>query len=100
MIGGPMPDPFAGHPDWARQAPRPIVPTPATMAGPLRGRRVLIGLPGHGWRGGYLMLGCIQLSLAMLFLFTLRLWAAVPEHALKQSSTGIAGRTCFTCRTT
>jgi hypothetical protein len=46
-----MPDPFAGHPDWARQAPRPIVPTPATMAGPLRGRRVLIGLPGHGWRG-------------------------------------------------
>jgi hypothetical protein len=51
MTGGPMPDPFAGHPGWARQAPRPIVPTPATMAGPLRGRRVLIGLPGHGWRG-------------------------------------------------
>ncbi|MFG1605830.1 hypothetical protein [Actinoplanes sp. NPDC049265] len=32
-------------------APRPIVPTPANMAGALRGRRVLIGLPGQGWRG-------------------------------------------------
>lgn len=46
-----MPDPFAGHPGWAVDAPRPIVPTPATMAGQLRGRRVLIGLPGNGWRG-------------------------------------------------
>jgi hypothetical protein len=46
-----MPDPFAGQPGWAPHAPGPIVPTPATMAGPLRGRRVLIGLPGHGWRG-------------------------------------------------
>ena len=46
-----MPDPFAGHPEWSREGPRPIVPTPATMAGQLRGRRVLIGLPGHGWRG-------------------------------------------------
>jgi hypothetical protein len=46
-----VPDPFAANPTWAQQAPRPIVPTPATMAGPLRGRRVLIGLPGHGWRG-------------------------------------------------
>ena len=51
MTGGPAPDPFAGHPDWTQDPPRPIVPTPATMAGPLRGRRVLIGLPGHGWRG-------------------------------------------------
>ena len=50
MTGGPVPDPFAGHPGWTREAPRPIVPTPATMAGQLRGRRVLIGLPGHGWR--------------------------------------------------
>jgi hypothetical protein len=33
------------------EPPRPIVPTPAAMSGQLRGRRVLIGLPGHGWRG-------------------------------------------------
>jgi hypothetical protein len=46
-----MPDPFAGHPEWAQQRPRPIAPIPAVMAGPLRGRRVLIGLPGLGWRG-------------------------------------------------
>jgi hypothetical protein len=45
-----MPDPFAGHPGWAPQPPRPVVPTPATMGGQLRGRRVLIGLPGLGWR--------------------------------------------------
>src|SRR4051794_41916379 len=51
MTGGPRPDPFAGHPDWARAPPRPLVPTPATMSGQLRGRRVLIGLPGTGWRG-------------------------------------------------
>src|SRR4051795_6783331 len=51
MTGGSRPDPFAGHPDWALDPPRPIVPTPATMSGELRGRRVLIGLPGHGWRG-------------------------------------------------
>jgi hypothetical protein len=45
-----MPDPFAGS-EWTPDPPRPVVPTAATMAGPLRGRRVLIGLPGHGWRG-------------------------------------------------
>ncbi|MFI5932464.1 hypothetical protein [Actinoplanes sp. NPDC051494] len=50
MTGGAMPDPFAGHPDWAPETPRPVVPTPATMGGQLRGRRVLVGLPGHGWR--------------------------------------------------
>jgi hypothetical protein len=50
VTGPSVPDPFAGHPEWTREAPRPIVPTPATMAGQLRGRRVLIGLPGHGWR--------------------------------------------------
>ncbi len=32
MTGGPVPDPFAGHPEWALDPPRPIVPTPATMA--------------------------------------------------------------------
>jgi hypothetical protein len=46
-----MPDPFSGRRDGALDSPRPIVPTPATMAGDLRSRRVLVGLPGHGWRG-------------------------------------------------
>ncbi|GIE98050.1 hypothetical protein [Paractinoplanes rishiriensis] len=50
MTGDSVPDPFAGHPDWSLDPPRPIVPTPASMCGNLRGRRVLIGMPGHGWR--------------------------------------------------
>ncbi|GAA0545152.1 hypothetical protein GCM10010172_28490 [Paractinoplanes ferrugineus] len=50
MTGESIPDPFAGHPDWALDPPRSIVPTPANMSGQLRGRRVIIGLPGHGWR--------------------------------------------------
>jgi hypothetical protein len=45
-----MPDPFADHPDWAPKTPGPIVPTPAIMGADLRGRRVVIGLPGLGWR--------------------------------------------------
>jgi hypothetical protein len=51
LTGGGAPDPFAGHPEWAPEPPRPIAPTPAAMAGDLRGRRVIIGLPGFGWRG-------------------------------------------------
>jgi hypothetical protein len=47
---GAVPDPFAGHPGWAVEPPRPIVPTTAFMGGQLRGRRVIVGLPGHGWR--------------------------------------------------
>lgn len=50
MMGESVPDPFAGHPDWALTTPKPIVPTPATMVGQLRGRRAIIGLPGLGWR--------------------------------------------------
>ncbi|GAA0480264.1 hypothetical protein Ade02nite_38450 [Paractinoplanes deccanensis] len=50
MTGGAVPDPFAMS-DGSLEAPLPIVPTPAAMTGALRGRRVLIGLPGHGWRG-------------------------------------------------
>src|SRR3954463_14144354 len=50
MTGGAVPDPFAAHPDWALDPPRSIVPTPANMSGQLRGRRVIIGLPGFGWR--------------------------------------------------
>lgn len=34
----------------------------------------------HGWRGGYLVLGAAQLSLALVFLVTLRLWSQVPER--------------------
>ncbi|MGC4804126.1 hypothetical protein [Micromonospora sp. DT233] len=48
---GPLPDPFADHPDWAPLPPRPIEIVPATGRVDLRGRRVLIGLPGLGWRG-------------------------------------------------
>lgn len=40
------PDPFPGTP----RPPRPIVPVPASSAGELRGRRVIVGLPGIGWR--------------------------------------------------
>ena len=43
---------------WAAQwrtPPAPIVPVPAltveSTGGTLRGARVLVGLPGHGWRG-------------------------------------------------
>ncbi|GAA1597899.1 hypothetical protein [Actinoplanes couchii] len=46
-----MPDPFSSGRESALDSPRPIVPTPAMMAGDLRGRRVLVGLPGYGWRG-------------------------------------------------
>ncbi|WP_319461587.1 hypothetical protein [Micromonospora sp. RTP1Z1] len=48
---GPLPDPFADQPDWAPQPPRPIEIVPATGRVELRGRRVLVGLPGLGWRG-------------------------------------------------
>ncbi|MFF3852068.1 hypothetical protein [Micromonospora sp. NPDC002575] len=48
---GPLPDPFADHPDWAPQPPRPVEIVPATGRVELRGRRVLVGLPGLGWRG-------------------------------------------------
>ncbi len=51
MNRGSQPDPFAGRSDRTPEPPRPIAPTPANMSGRLRGRRVLVGLPGHGWRG-------------------------------------------------
>ncbi|MFV2115147.1 hypothetical protein ACFHW0_22785 [Micromonospora sp. LOL_025] len=47
----PLPDPFADHPDWAPRPPRPIEIVPATGRVELRGQRVLVGLPGLGWRG-------------------------------------------------
>jgi len=36
---------------WTGQTPRPIVPVPAAGRRDLRGRRVIVGLPGLGWRG-------------------------------------------------
>jgi hypothetical protein len=50
MTGEPLPDPFAGEPDWAPRPPRPVVLVPAGTGADLRGRRVLVGLPGLGWR--------------------------------------------------
>jgi hypothetical protein len=50
MNSDPHPEPFPAKPESAIDQPRPIIPTPATMIGELRGRRVTIGLPGHGWR--------------------------------------------------
>ncbi|MBO0871584.1 MAG: hypothetical protein J2P15_23780 [Micromonosporaceae bacterium] len=37
--------------DWVPVPPAPIVPTPATGRADLRGKRLLVGLPGIGWRG-------------------------------------------------
>ncbi|SDY12311.1 hypothetical protein SAMN05444365_101746 [Micromonospora pattaloongensis] len=50
MSREPLPDPFAGQPQWAPRPPRPVAPAPAGSAAELRGRRVIAGLPGHGWR--------------------------------------------------
>jgi hypothetical protein len=46
----PLPDPFAGQPDWAPAPPAAIVPVPAAGFSGLRGCRVIVGLPGLGWR--------------------------------------------------
>jgi hypothetical protein len=50
-MSGPLPDPFADHPDWAPRQPRPIEIVPANGQVDLRGKRVLVGLAGLGWRG-------------------------------------------------
>ncbi|MEV4626449.1 hypothetical protein AB0J90_09210 [Micromonospora sp. NPDC049523] len=50
MTGDPLPDPFADQPDWAPRPPRPVALTPSGEQFDLRGRRVLVGLPGLGWR--------------------------------------------------
>jgi MFS family permease len=47
---------------------------------------------GAGWRGGYLVLGAIQLSLAVLFLATLRLWSAASEHRAGAAATRLPAR--------
>lgn len=43
---------------------------------------------GHGWRGGYLVIGVTQLVLAGLFLATLGLWSGVPERAVVIADAG------------
>ncbi|MFG1675657.1 hypothetical protein [Micromonospora sp. NPDC049282] len=50
-MSNPLPDPFADRPDWAPLPPRPVDVVPAVGGAELRGRRVLVGLPGLGWRG-------------------------------------------------
>jgi fucose permease len=47
---------------------------------------------GSGWRGGYFALGTVQLSLAVLFLVTLRLWSLVPERVAPAHGDAAAGR--------
>jgi hypothetical protein len=37
--------------DWVPEPPRPITPVPAAGHDDLRGKRVLVGHPGLGWRG-------------------------------------------------
>ncbi|GAA2518894.1 hypothetical protein [Pilimelia columellifera] len=44
-------DPFSGAADWSTPTPLSVAPTPAAAATDLRGRRVLVGWPGLGWRG-------------------------------------------------
>lgn len=43
---------------------------------------------GHGWRGGYLALGTVQLVLAILFVFTLGWWKHVPERVAHAKADG------------
>ncbi|HEY0700537.1 MAG TPA: hypothetical protein VGD43_22370 [Micromonospora sp.] len=50
MTGDHLPDPFAGQPEWVPRPPRPIVLAPIAGRMDLRGRRVVVGLPGIGWR--------------------------------------------------
>lgn len=40
---------------------------------------------GAGWRAGYVVLGSVQLCLALVFLLSLRLWHKVPEQATGRS---------------
>ena len=51
MTDEPWPDPFADQSPWPVGPPAPVTPVPAAGGPALRGRRVLVGLPGLGWRG-------------------------------------------------
>lgn len=50
MTWDPGTDPVRRESDSARHTPRPVVPLPALSHDDLRGRRVIVGLPGLGWR--------------------------------------------------
>lgn len=58
-------------------------------AGPLLMSHALA--TAHGWRGGYLLIGSIQLGLAALFLTTLRLWEKIPAHAATAAESDARG---------
>jgi hypothetical protein len=44
------PDPFAERPHREVRPPKTVKPTPALAQDDLRGRRVIVGAPGLGWR--------------------------------------------------
>lgn len=46
-----------------------------------------------GWRGGYVTIGAVQLTLAAVLAFTLGLWAAVPERRIEATSGDAPRRT-------
>lgn len=50
MTRDPRPDPIRKEPDGGLNPPRPVVPVPALSHDDLRGRRVIVGIPGLGWR--------------------------------------------------
>jgi MFS family permease len=47
---------------------------------------------GHGWRGGYCLLGGLQMALSGLFLVSLGLWRKVPEVPVRAGSAEEASR--------
>lgn len=47
---------------------------------------------GHGWRGGYLLIGTLQLGLATVFALTLRLWTEGPAAPRTDSATESTAR--------
>lgn len=58
-------------------------------AGPLLMGQALATM--HGWRGGYVLIGSIQLALAALFFATLGLWEKVPLRAVVDGHTEAGG---------
>ncbi len=60
------------------------------LCGPLIMGSALAG--AGGWRDGYRLIGAAQLTLAAVFLLSLRLWRIVPELSSAEASAGAAGR--------
>ena len=46
----------------------------------------------EGWRVGYLVIGGVQITLAIVFLATLPLWRRVPERTLAKLKASGAGK--------